>query len=95
MSAVVIALPTSLFAIADAHDFVVLSKIPPGDYKLHLWIEGLPPSVVDGMTRFVHLSPGVVDLGSIALPTKSNRTAVHTNKFGNDYDPTSKSPYDP
>ena len=95
MSAVVIALPTSLFAIADAHDFVVLSKIPPGDYKLHLWIEGLPPSVVDGMTRFVHLSPGVVDLGSIALPTKSNRTAVHTNMFGNDYDPTSKSPYDP
>jgi hypothetical protein len=95
MSAVVIALPTSLFAIADAHDSIVLSKIPPGDYKLHLWIEGSPQSVVDGMTRFVHLSKGVVDLGSIAIPTKSTRPAAHTNKFGNDYNPSSKSPYDP
>jgi len=95
MSAVVIALPTSLFAIADAHDSFVLSEVPPGHYKLHVWIEGLPQPVVDGMTRFVHLSAGVVDLGSMAIPTKSTRPTVHTNKFGNDYDPRSKSPYDP
>jgi hypothetical protein len=95
MSAVIIALPTPLFALADADDSLVLSKVPPGDYNLHLWIEGLPQSVVDGMTRFVHLSTGVVDLGSLAIPTKSARPAAHTNKFGNDYDPSSKSPYNP
>jgi hypothetical protein len=95
MSAVVIALPTPLFAIADAHDSVVLPRVPPGDYKLHLWIEGLPQSVVDGMTRFVHLSAGVVDLGSLSLPQKALHPTGHNNKFGADYDPSSKSPYDP
>jgi hypothetical protein len=95
MSAVVIALPTPLFAIAGARNSFVLARVPPGDYKLHLWIEGLPSSVVDSMTRFVHVSAGVVDLGSMAIPTKVIKPTSHTNKFGDDYDPSSKSPYDP
>jgi plastocyanin len=94
MSAVVLALPTPLFAIVDSNDSFVLRNIPPGDYKLHLWIEGVPQSVVDGLSRFVHLSTGTVDLGPLIIPTKPNGAAVHTNKFGNEYDPHPKSPYD-
>ncbi|WP_158789163.1 hypothetical protein [Granulicella sp. L46] len=94
MSAVVLALPTPLFAMADPQDSFELRNVPPGDYKLHLWIEGLPSSVVDGMTRFVHLSTGVVDMGTLIIPTKPNRPAGHTNKFGNEYDSHPKSPYD-
>ena len=94
MSAVVLALPTPLFAIADPHDSFVLRNVPAGDYKLHLWIEGLPPSIVDGMTRFVHLSAGVVDMGSLTIPAKPSGPAAHTNKFGNEYDSHPKSPYD-
>ena len=94
MSAVVLALPTPQFAIADPNDFFVLRKVPPGDYKLHLWIEGVPQSVVDGMTRSVHLSAGIVDLGSLTIPTKPGGAGIHKNKFGNEYDPHPKSPYD-
>src|SRR5271163_2383023 len=42
MSAVVLALSTPLYAIASGEDAFVLRSIPPGDYKLHLWIEGVP-----------------------------------------------------
>jgi hypothetical protein len=94
MSAVVLALPTPLFATADSDDSFVLRRIPPGDYKLHLWIEGVPQSVVDVLTQSVHLSAGSVDLGSLIIPTKPSGSAVHTNKFGNEYDPHSNSPYD-
>ena len=94
MSAVVLALPTPLFAIADRNDSFVLRNVPPGDYKLHLWIEGVPQPVVDVLTRSVHLSAGSVDLGSLTIPTKPSGTAAHANKFGNEYDPHSESPYD-
>jgi hypothetical protein len=94
MSAVVLALPTPLFAIADPNDSFVLHNVPPGDYKLHLWIEGVPQSAVDTLSRFVKLSAGTVDLGSLAIATKPNGSPVHTNKFGNEYDPHPKSPYD-
>jgi hypothetical protein len=94
MSAVVLALPTPLFATADSNDSFVLRNIPSGDYKLHLWIEGVPQPVVDVLTRSVHLSAGSVDLGSLTIPTKPSGSLVHTNKFGNEYDLPSKSPYD-
>jgi plastocyanin len=94
MSAVVLALPTPLFAIADTNDSLVLRNVPPGDYKLHLWVEGVPQPVVDSLTRFLHLPAGTLDLGSLTIPTKPIGTAVHTNKFGNEYDPHPKSPYD-
>jgi plastocyanin len=94
MSAVVLALRTPLFAIADSHDSFVLRNVAPGDYKLHLWIEGVPQSVVDGMSRSVHLSGGIVDIGSLTIASRLGETSVHTNKFGNEYDPHTPSPYD-
>jgi plastocyanin len=95
MSAVVVALPTPLFAIADPNDSFVLHNVPPGNYKLHLWIEGVPPSAVDTLSRVVKLSAGTVDLGLLEISTRPNASRAHTNKFGTEYDPHPKSPYDP
>lgn len=94
MSAVVLALSTPLFATADSDDSFVLRSIPPGDYKLHLWIEGVPQPLVDVLTRSLHFSGGRVDLGSLTIPTKPSGNLVHTNKFGNEYDLHPQSPYD-
>jgi hypothetical protein len=91
MSAVVLALSTPLYAIADANDTFALRDIPPGDYRLHLWIEGVPQSALDGMTRSVHLSSGLDDLGDIHAPIAS--VQPHANKFGNAYDPDRDSTY--
>jgi len=93
MSAVVVSLTTPLYAIADANDSFVLRNVPPGDYMLHFWIEGMPQSVLDGLDRRVHLTPGMVDLGELRAPIAQTRTPTHSNKFGRAYDTGSKSIY--
>jgi hypothetical protein len=93
MSAVVLALPTPLYAVADASDSVVLRNIPPGDYTLHLWIEGVPQFVLDGLERTVHFPPLVIDLGAVRAPIARPRTAIHANKFGKPYDVDPRTTY--
>lgn len=93
MSAVVLALSTPLYAIADAHDSFVLPDIPSGSYKLHLWIEGVPPSVLDSLSRIVHISSRDLDLGTLSAPIARPKNMTHTDKFGNPYDAGSQSPY--
>lgn len=93
MSAVVIVLPTSLYAIADESNAFTLHNIPPGDYELHLWIEGVPETTLARETRRVHLPPHLVDLGTVAIPMSGSGSTAHANKFGKPYPPESKQPY--
>jgi plastocyanin len=91
MSAVVISLSTPLYAIADADDSLQLHNIPPGDYKLQLWVEGVPQSILAGLSRRIHITEGTLDIGDIKVPLGSS--PPHANKFGNPYDQDPKSPY--
>jgi hypothetical protein len=93
MSAVVLALSTPLYAIADAHDAFALRDVPSGDYKLHLWIEGVPQSVLDGLSRTVHVNSHDLDLGSFSAPIARPRNMTHMNKYGNPYDTNTPSSY--
>jgi plastocyanin len=93
MSAVIVSLSTPLYAIADSNDSFVLSGIPPGDYKMNLWVEGVPQSALDGLSRRVHLASRPTDLGDLRVPIAGNNTAPHDNKFGRTYDQDPKSPY--
>jgi hypothetical protein len=93
MSAVVIALTTPLYATADESDSILLRGIPPGDYKLHVWIEGVPQSFLDNLSRPMHFSTTMVDLGMLRAPIAGARTTPHTNMYGQEYAPESQSPY--
>ena len=93
MSAVVLSLTTPLYAIADADESLVIRNLLPGDYKLHVWIEGVPQSILDGLDRPVHLSSRTVDLGELKAPIARTRPMTHANKFGRAYDTHSKSTY--
>ena len=93
MSAVVVALSTPLYAIADAKDSIVLIHIPPGDYRLHLWIEGVPQPVLDGLGRTVHFPPRLVDLGAVRAPIARQKMTNHANEFGEPYDADRQTPY--
>jgi len=42
-----------------------LRNVPSGDYNMHLWIEGVPQSFLEGSGRLVHLPQRAVDLGTI------------------------------
>lgn len=94
MSAVVLALSTPLYAIADENDSFALQNIPAGNYILHLWVEGVPQPVLESLDRPVHISMRTVDLGILNIPSMPSGTAAHTNKFGKAYDRTFKSPYE-
>jgi hypothetical protein len=91
MSAVVLTLSTPLYAIADPADAFDLRDIPPGDYELHVWIEGVPQTVLSGLDRRVHLPAHVVDLGEIEAPVSA--VVAHKNKFGETYPPETQQPY--
>jgi plastocyanin len=93
MSAVVIALDTPIFALGDAKDSVRLRGIPPGDYQLHIWIEGVPQSFLDGLIRPMHFSNHAVDLGVLKAPIAGAKTIPHNNMYGEEYPLDNHSPY--
>src|ERR1700690_3607695 len=66
MSAVVLALSTPLYAVADADDSFVLHDVPTGNYNIHIWVEGVPQPLLDGLTRLAHLQEQKVDLGTLS-----------------------------
>jgi len=93
MSAVIITLSTPLFAIADASDAFALHGIPPGDYRIHFWIEGVPHSDLAALDRRLHLSPRTLDLGAMEVSFSVLEGGTHKNKFGEAYPPETQSPY--
>src|ERR1700761_2377589 len=93
MSAVVLALSTPLYAVAANDNSFTLTNVPPGDYRLHLWIEGLPLSYLDTLIRNVHIGQTDSDLGELTVAHSSPGEHGHTNKFGMPYPPVVSSPY--
>ena len=86
MSAVVIALSTPYFAVAEPHGLFEARNVPPGDYELQVWVQGADPSDLKALARRVTVSAGHMDLGSIPLPRPPHPPAPHTNKYGKPYD---------
>jgi plastocyanin len=91
MSAVVIALATPYYGVADPQGVFHLSGVPSGDYELHVWIEGQRQSGLDQLTRKVHVTGETEDLGEITAGRPEQRQ--HLNKFGQPYEPDSHPTY--
>jgi hypothetical protein len=92
MSAVIVTLSTPLHAIADTNDSIVLHKVPPGDYKIQIWVEGVPQSFLGRLSRRIHVGEGTLDLGEMRVPI--DFTPTHENKFGKPYIRNTESPYE-
>lgn len=93
MSAVVLALSTPLYAVADANESFVLRDASPGSYELHVWIEGVPQSSLDGLSRTIELSAHTLDLGELKAPIPGSSMRTHSNKFDQPYDTNSDPTY--
>lgn len=93
MSAVVVALSTPLYATADSAGAIDIHSVPPGEYELHTWVEGVPQPALDHLTHRVHVNPNGGDLGLINVPIAPLRSTAHMNKFGQPYDKDSKPAY--
>jgi plastocyanin len=91
MSAVVIALTTPFFSIADAQGAFHLRGVPDGEYELHVWVEGHRDDALNHLTRRVRISGEAVNLGEISPGPQDQQP--HLNKFGRPYEPESKPIY--
>ena len=85
MSAVVISLATPLYGFADPQGVFHVKDVPDGDYDLHVWIEGQRQDALDRLTRRVHVTGEIADLGEVR--SGHAEQAEHLNKFGRPYEP--------
>lgn len=93
MSAVVIALATPLYEVADSAGSFSIHSVPPGAYELHVWIEGTPQPDLDRLRRRITLAGGqslnvTIDASSAYHPVRN-----HLNMFGKPYPPDNRAPY--
>lgn len=91
MSAVIISLATPYYGIADDAGNTLLRSVLPGDYTLHIWIEGVPRSQLEHLSRTVHIPSHAVNLGIIETPPGSTDTK-HNNMYGDTYPREPQSP---
>ena len=87
MSAIVIALDTPYYSLADKSGNIRISDVMPGQYLMQVWAEGLNTEEMQKLFRRVTVMQDAVDLGRIEIPSVEN-LAQHKNKYGRDYDAT-------
>jgi len=92
MSAVVVALSTPFYSIADAHGAFHIEGVPAGEYEMHVWVEGEQQSSLDRWTRRVSILGGDQDLGTTVVHP-SAAAQHHADKFGQPYEPAGKPTY--
>ena len=85
MNAVVITIPTLLYAISNTDGQLSLPGVPYGRYKLHVWNEGMGPENAP-LTRGITISESASSLGVIRVPEANGQRVTHKNKYGREYD---------
>src|SRR5262252_10059620 len=93
MSAVVVALGTSYYAVSDKSGKVMIPNVSDGRYELHVWYERSSPESLKNLSRAVRISAESRDLGTIVIPEDPSFTPAHKNKYGQDYAPPPKEGY--
>lgn len=93
MSAVVIALKTPYYGIADRKGMVAIPDVPHGRYEMEVWHERVLPETLKTLSRPVVLSETSSSLGVLRLTEQRNLSQTHRNKYGHVYDsPTPSGP---
>jgi plastocyanin len=91
MGAIVLALSTPYYGVSGENGTVVLHNVPPGSYRLNVWSENGEPA--NAPERIVQVSNDAVHLGDITLQAKTDLSANHKNKFGEEYQPNHNPKY--
>lgn len=87
MSAVVIALETPYYAVSNPRGEILIRRVPPGRYVMHVWYQSSLPETLNGLTREVAISQSELSLGVIRV-AETALQQTHKNKYGRDYDPS-------
>ncbi|HEY3703892.1 MAG TPA: hypothetical protein VGL22_02455 [Terracidiphilus sp.] len=93
MSAVILSLATPLYGVADPSERVTIPGVRPGEYALHVWVEGVMQPALDRITRQVRIEGGGSNLVTIDATSAPREPAEHLNKFGQPYPRKASPPY--
>ncbi len=86
MSAVVIALSTPLYASGTAPGTIAMRGVPPGEYDVHLWVEGQNQFAPSPPARRIVVRDGVEHQDvAVAVKSSSGKIVPHTNEYGQPY----------
>jgi len=85
MSAVVIALKTSYYAVSDSAGKITIANVPAGRYLVQVWAEGASADNLKTLSREVTISGSEHSLGVFRV-VEDSPPAKHKNKYGREYD---------
>ena len=88
MSAVVVVLASSYFAIPNKQGEFSILAVPPGRYTLRVWNENALPAELQALSRAVEVSASSHSVGTVRVHVTTASTS-HKNKYGQDYEPPS------
>ncbi|MBI4473391.1 MAG: hypothetical protein HY646_12040, partial [Acidobacteria bacterium] len=89
MSAVVVALKTPYYGIANRNGEIVIPNVPAGRYRMKVWHEKVLPETLNGFARTIVVSHEATSFGVLRLPEERNLSRGRKNKYGHEYDITS------
>jgi len=72
---------------------VSVRNVPPGDYTIHVWVEGLTPPALDRITRRIQIRAGAPNAITLDATNAAHQPAEHLNKYGQLYDRQANRPY--
>ncbi|MEO8658749.1 MAG: hypothetical protein ABI693_09775 [Bryobacteraceae bacterium] len=87
MSAVIVVLRTSYYAVTPQDGRFAMNNVPPGDYRLHVWHERAAPTVLEKLGRMVHVDAAGADVPVLRISESGFVQVPHKNKFGAEYGP--------
>jgi plastocyanin len=92
MSAVVVALATPFYGIADTSGTVEIHDVTPGAYQMHVWVEGATPEYLKSLVQPVHIHARVKEVATVPILVPIGPKG-HTNLYGQPYDTHSDDTY--
>jgi plastocyanin len=85
MAAMVFTVDSPYYGVTDRAGRVVISAVPAGQYRMHVWSENADPATLQTLERDVTVSGDDHSLPGISLAAKRHETHEHKNKYGQPY----------
>jgi plastocyanin len=87
MSAVILVLNTSYYAVSDRSGAIEIPNVVPGVYELRVWHERATPETLNSFTRRVTIGAEPFSFGVLRINEQASSLQAHKNKYGQDYEP--------
>jgi len=92
MTAIVLAVDSTLFGISDKAGRVKIANVPPGAYLLRVWYDSATPQALQALERRIEVGDNSSGLPLISISATKQSALNHKNKYGQDYDPEAGNP---